>query len=538
MSSNRIYTDKPLKRMQIKYHNIDILNQAEVNKKTRDIAMNTLQDTYMNASNIENTEKVPDVIQNTTKLVEKAIFDQFKKNPVEYTRAITKIRIFLNPKHYIGEFSNLFRSKALQNVYTPDRLYQLDITDMLPEVFLNPSVSTADKLYIYQSLSSTIVSENNNYIIDINNILNPTQRRLTYNKKPISSTIKMLDKNKRVVRDLCSNPYWKMKEVNMIICKDNGKFYCLDIEKLIAEIAEKNTATNYFTKKILAPEVIDNLRNRYKDEIEELKQNHKIEIGERNNSEIASLFTTLDKLQELYDVFNTPNILEDIKTFYDLNVVENPIMGGKKGILSVLPTMIRERFNNYLKSAEDPDEAIKKINDWLLENISFIDKAINEPEETSSKIEAEINFKEEAKQSATFNSGEEDYIKQEILKEGTISSEIYNKYINRLESMHEAILKDLKIATAIPIRNNLTTLLTDVNTQLKNLRMKGRSIRGVISLLESKLENVEKKLVNVKESIGMEKIYPPQKPYMEQEKRFLQNSSKNIKQELEHLKGL
>jgi hypothetical protein len=155
-------------------------------------------------------------------------------------------------------------------------------------------------------------------------------------------------------------------------------------------------------------------------------------------------------------------------------------MGGKKGILSVLPTMIRERFNNYLKSAEDPDEAIKKINDWLLENISFIDKAINEPEETSSKIEAEINFKEEAKQSATFNSGEEDYIKQEILKEGTISSEIYNKYINRLESMHEAILKDLKIATAIPIRNNLTTLLTDVNTQLKNLRMKGRSIRGVI----------------------------------------------------------
>jgi hypothetical protein len=524
--------------MQIKYHNIDILNQAEVNKKTRDIAMNTLQDTYMNASNIENTEKVPDVIQNTTKLVEKAIFDQFKKNPVEYTRAITKIRIFLNPKHYIGEFSNLFRSKALQNVYTPDRLYQLDITDMLPEVFLNPSVSTADKLYIYQSLSSTIVFENNNYIIDINNILNPTQRRLTYNKKPISSTIKMLDKNKRVVRDLCSNPYWKMKEVNMIICKDNGKFYCLDIEKLIAEIAEKNTATNYFTKKILAPEVIDNLRNRYKDEIEELKQNHKIEIGERNNSEIASLFTTLDKLQELYDVFNTPNILEDIKTFYDLNVVENPIMGGKKGILSVLPTMIRERFNNYLKSAEDPDEAIKKINDWLLENISFIDKAINEPEETSSKIEAEINFKEEAKQSATFNSGEEDYIKQEILKEGTISSEIYNKYINRLESMHEAILKDLKIATAIPIRNNLTTLLTDVNTQLKNLRMKGRSIRGVISLLESKLENVEKKLVNVKESIGMEKIYPPQKPYMEQEKRFLQNSSKNIKQELEHLKGL
>nr|QBK87592.1 MAG: hypothetical protein LCMAC201_05050 [Marseillevirus LCMAC201] len=498
--------------------------KQDVNNTIRRLARKQLELSYLKALEVSADEKVPEQVIETVKDIEDELYTKFNKKPVDYVKQISKLQIFLDPKHYVGQFAKLFRAKSLQNVYTPKRLIQLDITDILPEVFLNPKADPAVKLNIYQNINRLISEGTSRIGDDMNMILDPSARRPTQ-PKPIRFNNKLIAKNQRDVKELCANPYWDMKQVNMIICKEDNKFYCLDIEKLLKELAIKNTVTNYITGKKLNQEIIDNLRSRFPTEIKDLAANEVITIGSHTFEEEIDLNKTIQKLEEFQTILNNETVIKNIALF-GLDFIEDPRTGGKKDILNNLPLLIQELFGEYVYT-ENIDTAMDKINQWLSQNISDIKDIIDQIssggiEDIPSESEEIIARMEPA------------LVKTEVLRENTVSFTVYNDYLKRLELAHSTIYETLKNTRSLESRESLNELVMDINTKLKEVRAKGKSIKGIISLLKSSLETNNEKLSKLTERGGMELLYP-EVEVVQQEKDELEQFNKNLQIEIAYL---
>ena len=589
------------------------VQKQDIDNKSREITLNKLQEAYIKALDLVDVDPLPEQITNSAKLLEEELYKEYHKQPKEYIKQLAKLIIFLDPTHYIGQFAKMFRIKTLQNVYTPDRLIRLDITDMLPEVFLNPKTTQAVKLDIYQNINQLMNEQTTELYNHYNSILNPTAHIPTQSKSDIEKDF--ISNHHTDIKDLCDNPYWKMKRVNTIIHKESGKFYCLNVEQLLLELAKSNTATNYFTKKELPQEIINNLCSRYATEIEEIKQNgDAIEVGSYTKKEVDDLEQTLHRLEEFKTVFNQKSVLSGVELF-GIGSVEDPNIKGVKNILDNIPTMVKEEFEGLL-STKTFTEAVEQINLWLdssVDEIKIIIKSIQdetdieqllgeepvpdieqllseEPvpdieqllsEEPVPDIEqlpseepaassdepvkgdeqedldiedllnkyaddmsqpvvnetvAQMESEEVSQTPDTIT--EERLVMSEILRPNTVSSTVYNNYIERLKIANKTITEVLKTTQDMSARSKLHDHSLEVDSQLKEVRTKGRTIKGVISLLESSLHANNEKLAQITEATGMNLLYPQQLMSGQQEKADIEQFVGQLHNEIAYLEEL
>lgn len=355
--------------------------KEDISRVSRDVAIEKMSKIYASAMGVKELPKDSAVI----KILEEDMYKEYRKRPQDYIRQVAKLSIFLDPKHHVGQFADTFRSKMLQSTYAPERFFELDISDMLPEVFLNPKASTKDKLEIYRGLNQQIIDRTSDLVEDFNFVLDPTATRATRSKTIQPAYLdKKISQQKVDIKDLCENPYWKMKKVNMIICKESGKFYCLDIETLLVDIAKTDTAVNYFTESPLDPEIVDNLKNRYRNEIAEIKDSNyeAVSVGYRTDVEKIDIADTLQKLQSFQVIFNKQKMLDSIELF-GFDQIEDPSVGGKDGLLQAIPPMILEEFH-YSLDHNTMDTLKKQVNEWLDTSINEIKNILEKQDEPES----------------------------------------------------------------------------------------------------------------------------------------------------------
>jgi hypothetical protein len=134
---------------------------------------------------------------------------------------------------------------------------------------------------------------------------------------------------------------------------------------------------------------------------------------------------------------------------------------------------------------------------------------------------------------------EEKLVREEILKGGSISAVIYNEYIERLEKMSDTILESLKNRNiGMRDRQDLNNRLKDVNDKIKEVRIYGRTIQGIIVLLNAKLSGLNDQLLQIDEITGMGLLYPQQKEIAQQDKEAIEEAIKNIQIEIAYLEEL
>ncbi len=507
---------------------MDVLRQ-DIDQTTRKLTREKINEAYSKALDNDDKSCGPAI-----ESIEELLYKDYRKKPRDYIKHVAKLVIFIDPTHHVGQFAKMFRLKALQNVYTPERIIQLDITDMLPEVFLNPKADPAAKLDVYQSINRLINDEGRNLTEYFNFILNPTSRIPTRPTIVLKDdTDKLIDENQTDVKNLCENPFWKMKRVNMIICKEDRKFYCLDIEKLLNELAATGTATNYFTKNPLSQEIIDNINSRYTEEINDIKSGKDADIGWTTEEELVDLKKTVAKLTEFKENFN--DSLESIEIFgIDfIDTVKN------------VPPMVQEEFRQLLEELSF-DEAVKKVNEWVDNNIAEIIKlGAEEPAEPPQVTEVVVETQQVTPQAfvtqpafVKSSEAEEKLVKDQVLKENTVSFAVYNDYLDRLGIVRDTILDTLKTTHGFSVRSELNSQLLQANKQLKEARAHGRSINGMISLLQSALNASNIKLENITQATGMGMLYPQQVEAAQQEKAELEQYVKHLQVEIAYLQEL
>lgn len=167
--------------------------------------------------------------------IELQLYTQFP-NSCDYSKKLITLLTFVEPNGVYGQFANTFREKLIKGVYTPDALIKLDIPDFLPEIFNNPDIELSTKLELNQRIYKDI---ENHYFIK------------NKNDKEI-----MID-------DLCQNSEWTDKQIDVIVCKQKNRFYCLHVDKLMEQMKNNKTVTNYINNEPLSVEIINNLQRKY-----------------------------------------------------------------------------------------------------------------------------------------------------------------------------------------------------------------------------------------------------------------------------------
>lgn len=542
-------------------------------KLTRDLTRKEIEKIYTVALDVD---PLPEQVKEIAKTIESEMHNLYN-DPEEYISALARLKIFLDPSHPIGQFSKLFRVKALQNVYTPKRLLALDISDMLPEVFLNSKLEQRDKLDIYSGIDQTIKDMIDEIFSKYHDILNPTRQRTTRSVPIKFNTVdKKIAQNHIDIKDLCDNPYWKMKKVNIIVCKENGKFYCLDVEKLLKEYANKGTVTNYFTDQSLSHDIIGNLVARYQTEIEELQKDNDINIGSRTSDEIIDLQQTIERLQKFKKVFNQRTVLEAVELF-GMPSMEDTSVGGVENILDNVPSMLQEEFQDILQG-ELFNVFVDNVNLWLDSNIDEIQSIIENASKEESEEELEDILKEleesqelsdepmfqelketspllskipDVKDWADYDEEEVDWSKplvfeephqeksdimvQQILQPNTVTFKIYADYKARLESLIKNYTKKLKNTREISERSRLDELLQDTEKALQDLQDRTKTVDGLKELLSLKIRDVKEELENQSGEQGIEKLYNRRLRSSTREKEELEKYFQELQKELDYI---
>jgi len=540
------FQEKPSMKM-IKPANI---LQQVVTPKVSKLVVAQLEPVYNEASNGVDPEKASLFAQ----LFEKQVHDQFKTMPPKYFYNIAKLKLFLDKDHPVGQFAKLFRIKALQDIYTPKRLVEMDITEMLPEVFLNPRSTPAAKLDLYQQIYAMINAEKRELTDVIASTLDPTAQRRPPVKLAIAEDVTkaQIKRNEVPVKKLCENPYWNIKEVNIIICRDEGKFYCLDIKRLLTELANTGVATNYYTGNELSKEVTDNLRNRYAREILEISKGNDPKVGERTSAELQDLVSIKEELQKfkmnLNETENKNKVL-----LYGIDEMDD----GSDNGFSVIPQLTVRKFEEYLD--EEPYAGLERINTWIDENVSYINGVLseNQPDnffldneniidDADADIDTDNFFLDKAQMQSSNRTPTPDDLKgyqqriinERILVPDSISLIIFTDYINRLETIQQTILDDLQTTSSPIHRDELNSTLLDLNKQLKIVRNMSRTIRGIIELLQEALSQRVNDLDKYSADIGMQNIYPENVVASQTEINNLKESIGQIQNEIAYLEEL
>jgi len=470
-------------------------------------------------------------IFNEKSIIQKQILENIAKelsaikNDNKFISSLTKLLVFGNEKHYIGQFCKMFRAKLIQNIYSPERLFELDPSEMLPEVFLNPKTSDEKKQSLYNDILILLGDEELNCGNELKNFKNPTSRIKQLPLQINYGLEKNIKENQlKDIRDLCSNPYWDTNTSNVIICKSNGKFYCLNVEKLLQQIVKDNVAMNYFTNKPLPNDIQQNLKRRYATEIEQLKKGETISIGSYNEDDISKLKVTLQNLLTLKKHLEVQDVVDEIKEdmIFNYDFLND-------NIFNVIPELDKEK----LKEINDEDEFMNNLNKWIDENITKIKNIISK--DTAKDTGKDTGNDTDESDSEESEVDEKMEIVTEILnKPNTLVNSIYKGYKDKLAQFKNDIL-NLLIKTNEPnIRNKLQEELSKVIQLNKKFEKQVSSIEGIIKLLEETLETNRKKMIDETKT----NVFGEKKGLSIGEKETLKIYIQNIENEIQKLKAL
>lgn len=492
--------------------------------------------------------------------IEKQIFNKHKKDPSEYNKAITYYTTFLDPENRIGKYSNLFRTKVKNNIYSNDRLPELNVEDFLPEVFIRDDISVNLKKEILRYLEDKSYDN----IETMNIVANPGKSIQT---KPSRMSFYDFDELNKIknVKGLCYNPHWDANDATTIICKENGKFYCLDAKELVPEILETGTAKNKYTGKELSKKIIKNLKNRYSD--------HPV-ISTRTEIELERLIETKQNLSNLLESLDTNTLVEN---GLDPDIFSQPL-------INAVPGLVRDTFNKkyetvpqeaaeyltseigkeiqQLNNIIDGSDSSQNINqeiesvmsqlgldsdsDSELEEVDFLslmtlkqlrEMAKDRGIETDGLKKADLIKKlswaqmDQGNSSANMPS-EEDLINSQILVDKSVSKGILDEYLGKLTSLRDTVVEKIEGTIGEPY-TQLSEILIQLDSEIAKLLDSVKSITGIQNMLQQKIGILQQKMSD-REKQGIELAYPGIDPEYTQIKECKENCEK----ELEYISGL
>lgn len=515
------------KKSEIDYKGLKDNDLQVSTKAVRDAVLIKLKGLYKNILDIP----LNDVPMEPVKDIEQALFEKFGTDPHGYMVALTRILLFANPKSYIGQYAKSFREKLLQGVYDPERLVELDLTDLLPEIFMNPNSSQAKLLELHSSIEKSVMEETADVVADINVTIDPTGKRIKIPVRDHTQLRKQLGNNQVDTHKICGNPYWNMKKVNTIICKQDQKFYCLDIEELLVQLAKGDTAKNYFTNKDLSKEINDNLQKVYKKEIQEISKNggKKVSVGSRTMSELETLEKTLDHLEYLADLMKDQDVVDAVAVF-GLEFFEDNKNIERKDAIESIPVLTREEFDAII--SKKPEKGAIEFRDWLNDNITVI-KDILAKDEVESDTEVEIVKKDSGAivvpEYIADRDRESAFVKQEIISDGSMSKFIIDDYLSRLDDANKTARDQMKRIVDVEKRQEKNTEIREINETIKKLKNEAKTINGIIIILDSYLNGLKQKVVDLEDDMT---------PETREERRELVSSIENVEQEIAYVEKM
>lgn len=517
------------KKSKVDYKGLKDLDMKDNTKAVRNAVIIKLKGLYKNILDIPLSE----VPMNLVNDIEKALFDKFGDDPQGYMVALTKILIFANPKNHIGQYANSFRDKLLQGVYSPERVIELDLTELLPEVFMNPKNDQTKLLEMHGSIDKAVMDATADTIADVNVTIDPTSKRTKVPVRDLSKLKKQIGKNQVDTHKICGNPYWNMKKVNTIICKQDQKFYCLDIEELLVQLAKGETAKNYFTDKELSGEINDNLQKVYGKEIEEISKNggNKVSVGSRTMSELETLEQTLTELEYLADLMKDQDVVDAVAIF-GLEFFEDNTELKRKDALESIPALTRSEFDDII--SKNPERGATEFKDWLNDNIAVIRNILDKTNDIESDSEeVEIIEKETGDivvpQYVIDREREAVFVKQHILGEDSVSKNIVDDYFSRLDNANKTAREQLNKTLGVEKRQEINETIREINLAIKQLRDSTKTIDGVIKVLTAFLKSVQTDIIDLGDDMSLE---------VTEDRKSLTVLINKVTEELEYVKEL
>jgi hypothetical protein len=477
---------------------------------------------------------------NDPKAIELKLYTMHGDSPKNYVYHAAILAEFSEPGSILGQFAKFYQEKIRQDVYTPTRIVELTVSEMLPEIFLNKNVSKE----LIEDIDKQLLSTGESYMVYVNNILNPGKRRITRPEAAQILDFKDVDKFDNL-QDICTNPIWETKIATTIICKDNGKFYCLDAADILRQ---GDGAVNPYTGNKISKRVIRNLQKRYGTE--------QI-IAEYSTQELARYAETRKQLMKLLSELREKPYLTKIPLIYESIVPEEYRVQGDNSVLQLNVEIMLNDLNEIL--SEETSKYEGEID--IASEISESDSELSEPTKEQAKLQRKVKkatkklikelqkprknitkeeftelikkWKEEAKKErvtidqsdieiirkntppsipkidldellkevrAQMPSGEsendddddEEEFSPSLLRDNTATKEIYDEYMERLLTIKEILQED---SHKLPDRKGqIDSLMSQVESEINKLASCCVSEEGLKRMLINKRRNLEREI--------------------------------------------
>lgn len=451
-----------------------------------------------------------------------------------YYDHLARLAIFLSVSDPIGRYAQLFQTKAAQGVYGPERLLEMELSEMLPEVFLNRNNSDAVQAEILSQIEGAILAKKTalqrSIPREIEYQKDPTKKRRFFAESHVAVSI---DKSQTLpAKDICHNPSWDIKAVNIIICKEAGKFYCLNVEKVIQELGTAGTATNYLTGKSLHEDVKASIQKRYAQEIAQVKATGGAQVP-------VGVWTVADE-QHLE---KTEKVLKELENNMEID----------DHVKNNLPGQLVETF----EKATNPQK--KELVQENLKSVRETLAVVSGKEQLVAKAVTAKRSKEERL--------ENQVISEQILKSGSISGKLFRQFLARLHSLRDNLTEELpqlvkklsdreqELERAKNQKAPVDAIEAEIKPLVQRLRVKRDKlvpISRLIEQLEAEMKTFEGVILRLREeatlksdlvkgiteALGMNMIIPNDLLLAQEEKKNLEKYVHDIEKEIAYVESV
>lgn len=523
-----------------------LVRRKQVNEitldETRTVVIGTIRDLLSNLFGVSTEEDLQQVefgleINKLAKKIEEIIHAE----KAEYYKKLAMLTIFLNSADPIGQYAKLYQLKVSQGVYTPEIFVNMSIQEILPEIFSNPKTDDAVKRELLSQINTAINTKKaaleRNIPREVEYLKDPSKKRLLAPREPQLPSI-----NKASVvessKDICYNSSADIKAVNIIICKEDGKFFCLDVQKLIQELATKGTASNYITSKPLKDDIKSNLLIRYNKEITRIKNGETVDIGQWSGIDTAYLEKTQEVLKRLQDSMEINSYIKNNLPQETIEKLESASKETQKDLVAQNLTSVQKKLQDITHAAdEDPFERYYK------QLVAKVEKPTKELKAERELVIAEV-------------------LNRKDVADTPLTAKIFRKFLYRLYPLRNEIIADLcvlndklkcKQAEFDKLTEKGQSVPDELNTELKGLTQAIRSKRdrlapitklldqlegemhtfqGVLKRLNEELDIRSKTINSIACAIGMNMIIPNDLLVAQQEKKNLEDYVEQVKKEI------
>lgn len=538
------------------------------------------QEEYNNVLETGITEPVREYVKvslarfNNNEKVEEELYKKHD-NVVHYLFHANMLNELSSPDSILGRFAKFFQEKIKYNIYPPSRIVNLEIDEMLPEVYMkNPPES------LKENIVKHINSISYEFIDSVNDHINPGKRRMT--KPKIVEYNLDLASVSDDAKDICYNSRWEAPLVETVIIKDDGQFYCLSISDILEQVEKKGSATNTHTGNYISDKIIERIKDKFGKNYESIPEIRSVE-------EKRKMMDTLKKLEELSDKFSGKKLrIDDIPDQYK-DYIPKMILDKKEPLDNALNQVIVDLREFILKSEFEEEEkeeveveekeeveVSKFLPKQTIKGLGFYEKQgeikrkLEEPAEMYNylqKADKDEDTKAEPPKVVVKGNKLMKVMKKDkyakyalediqdlqdnnnnektqglggwmrkyrsefpevptVLESSKVSKSIYEDYMLRLTAMKELLEEDMETTTK---KKEMTELLESVNNQIDKLAECCLSRTTIKNMLINKKSSIEKRMKSIKNS--SENIYPGPNPRLP----YLKKELENIESELEIL---